>query len=82
MTSLKIARLTMIAFIAFTAVGCSCAKKDELDAVRIEASRANTKAEQALETAREANQRSADAVARAQQAEEAVSRGFKKSMRK
>ena len=62
--------------------GCSCAKKSELDAVRAELNSTKKIAEQALNTANEAQQSAQSAETRAKQANEAVSRGFKKSMYK
>lgn len=62
--------------------GCSCVKKEELDAVRAEAQESRRIAEQALNTANESRQSASDADARSKKVEEATNRSFKKSMYK
>ncbi len=75
-------RAVIVAILTGGVIGCSCVKKEELDAVRAEVVEARKTADEALSVAKTAEQHSRDAVARAQRSEEAVSRGFKRSMRK
>ncbi|MFN8392371.1 MAG: alanine-zipper protein [Bdellovibrionota bacterium] len=89
MTSLRILKLAVVGVMAASIVGCSCVKKEELDAVRAEAATAKRTADEALTTAKAAELHANAAAAqskaaedRAGRAEEAVNRSFKKSMRK
>lgn len=79
----KVRVLAVATVLCLSASACSdCATKAELNALKSDLAATKQTADQALATAKEAKQTAQDADARSQKAEEAVSRGFKKSMYK
>ena len=76
-------RLLAAATLCLSAAACSdCATKAELNALKADLQATKQTADQALVTAKDAKQIAENADARSMKAEEAVSRGFKKSMYK
>lgn len=71
----SLVRAMLISVFALSAVGCNCVKKSEFDALKAEVDQNRRISEQALATAQ-------DAKAQSQRLEEAVNRGFKRSMYK
>ena len=68
-------RVVLVGLLASGLVGCSCVKRSEFDALKAEVEQTKRISEQALATANDAKMQS-------QRVEEAVNRGFKKSMYK
>ena len=82
----RLAKTVGVAAVCFTAVGCGCAKKTDLDSLgsdlRREIRTSSDQSAQAAANAAAAKQIAEQANQRSLNTEEAVNRGFKKSMRK
>ncbi len=66
----------------FAVSACDCASKAEVSALRADLAQTKRTADEALASAKHAEQTAADANSRAQTTEEVVNRSFKKTMYK
>jgi hypothetical protein len=64
------------------AAGCSCAKKEEVSALKAQVSRLRETTEQSLNVANEARQIAEDSKSRSLRTEQAMNRTYKKSLQK